>query len=65
MGWVTQDRLRIPLTVLVSVSDVRRALGCSRSAAYEHLRRAIVTVAVAPGSTIATLSGATLRTSSA
>ncbi len=29
-----------PLTVFVSVADVRRALRCSRSVAYEHLRRA-------------------------
>ncbi len=40
MGWVVEERRKLPLTVFVSVSDVQRALGCSRSAAYEHLRRA-------------------------
>ena len=30
----------LPLTLFVSVDDVRRALDCSRSLAYEHLRRA-------------------------
>src|SRR6266852_3177668 len=29
-----------PLTAFVRVKDVMRALGCSRSLAYEHLRRA-------------------------
>ncbi len=28
------------VTVFVSAQEVRRALGCSRSLAYEHLRRA-------------------------
>ncbi len=27
------------VTVFVSAQEVRRALGCSRSLAYEHLRR--------------------------
>jgi len=40
VGWVTQERFRFPLTLFVSVEQVRLALGCSRSAAYEHLRRA-------------------------
>jgi hypothetical protein len=30
----------LPITVFVSVDDVVAALGCSRSTAYEHLRRA-------------------------
>ena len=34
MGWVTGERQRIPVTVFISVTDVRRALGCSRSLAY-------------------------------
>jgi len=40
MGWVTAERQRIPLTVFIGVTDVRRALGCSRALAYVHLRRA-------------------------
>jgi hypothetical protein len=32
VGWVTEERRRMPMTVFVSVSEVRRALGCSRSA---------------------------------
>src|SRR5512138_3110479 len=40
MGWVTEERRRMPMTVFVSVTEVRRALGCSRSVAYDHLRRA-------------------------
>ena len=30
----------IPITVFVCAADVERAVGCSRSAAYDHLRRA-------------------------
>src|SRR5258708_21045422 len=30
----------VPLTIWVGVKDVMHALGCSRSTAYEHLRRA-------------------------
>ncbi len=33
------DRV-VPLTIWVGVKDVIRALGCSKSCAYEHLRRA-------------------------
>jgi hypothetical protein len=27
----------MPMTVFVSVAEVRRVLGCSRSSAYDHL----------------------------
>ena len=40
MGMVTAERQRIPVTVFIGVTEVRRALGCSRSLAYIHLRRA-------------------------
>ena len=30
----------LPITVFVSAADVMRALGCSKTVAYEHLRRA-------------------------
>jgi hypothetical protein len=39
-GEVSRPERVVPVTVFVSAVDVMRALGCSRSKAYEHLRRA-------------------------
>jgi hypothetical protein len=38
-GFGTEERRFRLVTVWVCAKDVRRALGCSRSLAYEHLRR--------------------------
>jgi hypothetical protein len=46
MEFVTAERRFKLVTVWVSATDVRRALGCSRSLAYEHLRRAAGRVSV-------------------
>src|SRR6266540_5149101 len=40
MKFVTAERRFGAITMWVSATDVRRALGCSRAHAYEHLRRA-------------------------
>ncbi len=40
LGEITESRRFGMITMWVSATDVRRALGCSRALAYEHLRRA-------------------------